>query len=98
MRRPQSNFRGASPGLALTESSSTTIHLILPRLWPISATRHGLRISMVSWDSPIYEVGEQVRTPQPASTRLAFQADMGFSQGKFIATNGQQHRGTFAFV
>jgi hypothetical protein len=31
-------------------------------------------------------------------TRLAFQADMGFSQGKFIGTDGQQHRGTFAFV
>jgi len=33
-----------------------------------------------------------------ATTRLAFQADMGFSQGKFIATDGRQHRGTFAFV
>lgn len=30
--------------------------------------------------------------------RLAFQADMGFSQGKFIGTDGQQRRGTFAFV
>lgn len=30
--------------------------------------------------------------------RLAFQADMGFSQGKFIGTDGQQHRGTLAFV
>ena len=29
---------------------------------------------------------------------LAFGADMGFSQGKFIGTDGQQHRGTFAFV
>ena len=33
-----------------------------------------------------------------ATTRLAFQADMGFSQGRFIATDGQEHRGTFAFV
>lgn len=33
-----------------------------------------------------------------AMTRLAFQADMGFSQGKFIGSDGQQHRGTFAFV
>jgi hypothetical protein len=33
-----------------------------------------------------------------ASTRLAFQADMGFSQGRFIGTDGRQHRGTFAFV
>lgn len=33
-----------------------------------------------------------------AMTRLAFQADMGFSQGKFIGTDGRQHRGTFAFV
>jgi hypothetical protein len=33
-----------------------------------------------------------------AATKLAFQADMGFSQGKFIGTDGRQHRGTFAFV
>lgn len=30
--------------------------------------------------------------------RLAFQADMGFSQGRFIGTDGQEHRGTLAFV
>lgn len=30
--------------------------------------------------------------------RLAFQADMGFSRGKFIGTDGRQHHGTFAFV
>lgn len=33
-----------------------------------------------------------------ATTRLAFQADMGFSQGKFVGTDGREHRGTFAFV
>jgi|SRR5579864_2863253 len=33
-----------------------------------------------------------------ATTPLAFQADMGFSQGKFIGTDGRQHRGTLAFV
>jgi len=33
-----------------------------------------------------------------ATMPLAFQADMGFSQGRFIDTNGQQHQGTFAFV
>jgi hypothetical protein len=33
-----------------------------------------------------------------ATTRLAFQADMGFSKGKFIGTDGREHRGTFAFV
>jgi hypothetical protein len=37
-------------------------------------------------------------TATGAMTRLAFQADMGFSQGKFIGSDGQQHRGTFAFV
>jgi hypothetical protein len=37
-------------------------------------------------------------TKTGAKTPLAFQADMGFSQGKFIGTDGQQHRGTFAFV
>lgn len=29
---------------------------------------------------------------------LAFQADMGFSQGKYIGTDGRQHRGTFVLV
>ena len=33
-----------------------------------------------------------------ASMVLGFQADMGFSQGKFIGTDGHQHKGTFAFV
>jgi hypothetical protein len=33
-----------------------------------------------------------------ATTPLAFQADMGFSQGNFIGTDGRKHRGTFAFV
>lgn len=32
------------------------------------------------------------------STTLAYQADMGFSQGKFIGVDGHQHEGTFAFV
>lgn len=32
------------------------------------------------------------------TTDLFFQADMGFSQGKFIGTDGHQHRGTLAFV
>jgi hypothetical protein len=29
---------------------------------------------------------------------LAYQADMGFSQGRFIATDGRTHRGTLVFV
>jgi hypothetical protein len=29
---------------------------------------------------------------------LAFQADMGFSQGTFVGTDGRRHQGTFAFV
>lgn len=33
-----------------------------------------------------------------AMTTLAFQADMGFSQGVFIGTDGQPHGGTLAFV
>jgi hypothetical protein len=32
------------------------------------------------------------------SVSLAYQADMGFSQGKFIGTDGRRHQGTFAFV
>ena len=32
------------------------------------------------------------------TTPLAFRADMGFARGKFIGTDGQPHRGTFAFV
>jgi hypothetical protein len=37
-------------------------------------------------------------TVKNVTTRLAFQADMGFGQGKFIGTDGRQHRGTFVFV
>lgn len=32
------------------------------------------------------------------TTPLKYQADMGFSQGKFVGTDGRVHRGTFAFV
>lgn len=31
-------------------------------------------------------------------TPLAYQADMGFGQGKFIGIDGSQHHGTFVFV
>ena len=31
-------------------------------------------------------------------TPLAYQADMGFSQGKFIGIDGRPHHGTFVFV
>jgi hypothetical protein len=37
-------------------------------------------------------------TTSGAMMPLAFQADMGFSQGTFIGTDGQPHHGTFAFV
>jgi hypothetical protein len=33
-----------------------------------------------------------------SAASLAYQADMGFVQGKFIGIDGCQHRGTFAFV
>lgn len=42
--------------------------------------------------------GTGTDTETGATTRLAFQADMGFSQGKFIGTDGREHRGTLAFV
>jgi hypothetical protein len=42
--------------------------------------------------------GTGTNTATGAPTRLAFQADMGFSQGTFIGTDGRKHRGTFAFV
>jgi hypothetical protein len=32
------------------------------------------------------------------TTSLAYQADMGFGQGKFIGIDGSQHHGTFVFV
>ena len=32
------------------------------------------------------------------TTPLAYQADMGFSQGKFMGADGERHKGTFAFV
>src|SRR5437868_6668903 len=42
--------------------------------------------------------GTGTDTTTGATTPLAFQADMGFSRGRFIGTDGRQHRGTFAFV
>ena len=42
--------------------------------------------------------GTGTDTTTGATTSLAFQADMGFSRGKFIGTDGRLHRGSFAFV
>jgi len=42
--------------------------------------------------------GTGTDTGTGASTILAYQADMGFSKGKFIGADGRHHRGTFAFV
>ena len=42
--------------------------------------------------------GTGTDTETGVTTRLAFQTDVGFSQGKFIGTDGRKHRGTFAFV
>ena len=42
--------------------------------------------------------GTGTNTLTGATTPLAFQADMGFSQGKFIGTDGRPHKRTFAFV
>lgn len=42
--------------------------------------------------------GTGTDTATGVTTRLAFQADMGFSQGEFIGTDGRQHRATFTFV
>jgi hypothetical protein len=42
--------------------------------------------------------GTGTNTITGATTPLAFQADMGFSQGEYVGTDGHQHQGTFAFV
>ena len=42
--------------------------------------------------------GTGTNTSTGATTPLAFQADMGFAQGKFIGADGQPHHGTLAFV
>lgn len=42
--------------------------------------------------------GTGTDTMTGASSQLAFQADMGFSKGKFIDIDGREHRATFAFV
>ena len=46
----------------------------------------------------IHGGGTGTDTTTGMTTRLAFRADMGFSQGKFIGTDGRLRRGTFAFV
>lgn len=42
--------------------------------------------------------GTGTNTLTGVSTPMAYQADMGFSRGKFIGTDGRRHEGTFAFV
>ena len=42
--------------------------------------------------------GTGTNTDTGETVSLAYQADMGFSKGKFIGTDGQLHHGTFAFV
>ena len=42
--------------------------------------------------------GTGINTRTGATTPLAYQADMGFSKGEFIGTDGHKHEGTFAFV
>jgi len=42
--------------------------------------------------------GTGTDTTSGASMPLAFQANMGFSQGEFIGTDGKHHEATFGFV
>lgn len=42
--------------------------------------------------------GTGTDTTSGISTPLAYQADMGFSQGEFVGSDGCRHEGTFAFV
>jgi hypothetical protein len=42
--------------------------------------------------------GTGTNTVTGERSTLAYQADMGFSQGKFIGADGHRHEGTFAFV
>ena len=42
--------------------------------------------------------GTGTDTTSGASMPLAFQADMGFSQGEFIGIDGKHHEATFGFV
>jgi hypothetical protein len=42
--------------------------------------------------------GTGTNTETGATTPLAYQADMGFSKGKFIGADGRLHVATFAFV
>ena len=42
--------------------------------------------------------GIGTNTETGATSTLAFQADMGFGQGKFIGIDGRQHNATLAFV
>ena len=42
--------------------------------------------------------GTGTDTTTGVTTPLAYQADMGFGQGKFIGIDGSQHHGTFVFV
>ena len=42
--------------------------------------------------------GLGTNTATGMTTPLAYQADMGFSKGKFVGADGHKHKGTFVFV
>jgi hypothetical protein len=46
----------------------------------------------------IHGGGTGIDTVTGIPTPLAFRADMGFSKGTFVGTDGRRHKGTFAFV
>lgn len=46
----------------------------------------------------IHGEGTGTNTNTGETMTLAFRADMGFSQGKFVGTDGRVHRGTQVFV
>ena len=46
----------------------------------------------------ILGAGTGTNTITGVNVPLAYKADMGFSQGEFVGTDGKRHHGTFAFV
>ena len=49
-------------------------------------------------NSRVTGMGTGVNTTTGVSTRLSFQADMGFMKGVFVGLDGRMHQGAFCFV
>ncbi|HJY35389.1 MAG TPA: hypothetical protein VJ260_11075 [Vicinamibacterales bacterium] len=70
---------------------------VLPTATPLSALNEPSQITDFKGYVGLNRIRGGGTSPQFAQT-LAFQADMGFMKGQFIAEDGNLHQGVFGFI